>query len=93
VGLLKIRKAYLVVASGGTGVGSEIDFATTYLRHVLGFLGIDHIEIVAADRAMVRGDEALASAEAEIGRLSFVDPAPGSVSSREPSEQPVGASS
>jgi FMN-dependent NADH-azoreductase len=41
VGLLTGKRAYLAVASGGTPVGSAIDFATGYLRHVLGFLGID----------------------------------------------------
>lgn len=53
VGLLEGKRAILVTASGGTGIGSEIDFATPYLRHFLGFVGIDDVEIVAAER----GDE------------------------------------
>jgi FMN-dependent NADH-azoreductase len=57
MGLLRGKRAYLMVASGGTAVCSEIDFATGYLRHVLGFLGIDDVEIVAADRVMPRGEE------------------------------------
>jgi FMN-dependent NADH-azoreductase len=70
VGLLKGKRAYLAVASGGTAVGSEIDFATGYLRHVLGFLGIDHVQIVAADRLMARGEEeAMREARAQIDRL------------------------
>jgi len=69
-GLLRGKRAYLVVASGGTAVGSAIDFATGYLRHVLGFLGIDDVEIVAADRVMARGDDdAIGSALGAIGRL------------------------
>lgn len=59
VGLLRGKRAFLVVASGGTAVGSEIDFATGYLRHMLGFLGIDDVEIVAADRVVPRGEEAV----------------------------------
>ena len=70
VGLLNGKRAYLVVASGGTEVGSEIDFATGYLRHVLGFLGIDDVQIVAADRLMARGEEeAMRDARAQIDRL------------------------
>jgi len=70
VGLLKGKRAYLAVASGGTAVGSELDFATGYLRHVLGFLGIDDVQIVAADRLMARGEEeAMGEARAQIDRL------------------------
>jgi FMN-dependent NADH-azoreductase len=41
------------VASGGTKVGSEIDFAANYLRHMLGFMGITDVRIVAADQLMM----------------------------------------
>jgi FMN-dependent NADH-azoreductase len=50
VGLLKNKKAYLVLASGGTPIGSAIDFASDYLRHVLGFVGIDDVELISAER-------------------------------------------
>ena len=68
MGLLTGKRAYLVVASGGTEVGSAIDFATTYLRHVLGFVGIDDVTIVAADRLMFGAEESIAKAKAEIAR-------------------------
>jgi FMN-dependent NADH-azoreductase len=53
VGLLEGKRAFVLVASGGTKVGSEIDFAASYLRHVLGFVGITDVTIVAADQLMV----------------------------------------
>lgn len=65
-GLLRGKRAYLVAASGGVAVGSDADFATGYLRHVLGFLGITDVEVMAADRLMARGDEAMVSARARI---------------------------
>lgn len=68
-GLLKGKRAILAVASGGTGVGSEIDFATPWLRFMLGFLGITDVEIVAADRLMME-PEAAERAEAEIAALA-----------------------
>jgi FMN-dependent NADH-azoreductase len=49
-GLLEGKRAIVSVASGGTPIGSEIDFATGYIRHVLGFIGITDVEIVKADR-------------------------------------------
>jgi FMN-dependent NADH-azoreductase len=70
VGLLRGKRAYLAVASGGTAAGSEIDFATGHLRHVLGFLGIDDVHVVAADRLMARNEgEAMRHAQAQIDRL------------------------
>lgn len=57
-GLLSGKKAYLLVASGGTEAESAIDFTTPYLRHVLGFLGITDVTIVAADRQMADPESA-----------------------------------
>ncbi len=57
-GLLTGKKAYVLVASGGTEVGSDIDFATPWLKFVLGFLGITDVEVIAADRGMLRGGSA-----------------------------------
>jgi FMN-dependent NADH-azoreductase len=66
VGLLTGKKAYVVVASGGTEVGGAIDFATPYLRHVLGFVGIDDVTVIAADRLSLGAEESIAKAKAEI---------------------------
>ena len=69
VGLLEGKKAYVLMASGGTQIGSEIDFASGYLRHILGFVGIHDIEVIAADRGMARGAEALEQALAQVDEL------------------------
>ena len=65
-GLLEGKKAYVVIASGGTKVGSEIDFVSGYLRHVLGFLGIHDVSVIAADRLNATGEKSLATAHAQI---------------------------
>ncbi len=65
-GLLQNKKVYILVATGGTQVGSEIDFATPWLKFVLGFLGISDVEIIAADRGMQRGDTAREHAASQI---------------------------
>lgn len=69
-GLLKGKKAYLVMASGGTAAGSEIDFATTYLHHILGFLGISDVELIAADAMSTGADDALDRARQAIAALN-----------------------
>jgi FMN-dependent NADH-azoreductase len=46
VGLLKGKKAIVNLASGGVAIGSDADFASNYLRHVLGFVGITDVTIV-----------------------------------------------
>ena len=66
VGLLENKRAFLVVASGGTSVGSEIDFATGYMKHVLGFIGIHDVDVIAADRQMIIGEQALENARKQI---------------------------
>lgn len=70
VGLLTGKRAIIAIASGGTAVGSEIDFASGYLRHMLGFLGITEVEVVAADQIMINADQALAGAHERIDTLA-----------------------
>lgn len=58
-GLLKGKKAYLVVASGGVPLESEYDFATPYLRQVMGFLGIDDVTVINANELGQAANEAI----------------------------------
>lgn len=69
-GLLTGKRAVLVVASGGTEVGSQIDFATSYMRHVLGFIGIQDVDVVAADRMAIDAEASQSKANAAIEALA-----------------------
>jgi FMN-dependent NADH-azoreductase len=73
-GLLKGKKAYLVVSTGGVPVGSPVDFATPYLKHALGFIGITDVEIIAADRLNSQADESMDAARARIAELIHLAP-------------------
>jgi len=55
-GLLNTEKAYLVAASGGVPIGSNMDFATGYLRQVLGFLGINDVTVIDANQWLKQND-------------------------------------
>ena len=70
VGLLEGKRAIIVVASGGVPVDSPVDFMTPYLRHVLGFIGITDVTVIAADRQMQDADAAQARALAGIDGLA-----------------------
>ena len=69
VGLLEGKKAYLVVATGGVPVGSAIDFATPYLRHALAFVGINDVEVIAADQLNNDAGESMDRARAQIAEV------------------------
>jgi len=69
-GLMSGRRAILAVASGGTPVGADYDYATGYMRHILGFIGISDVEIVAADSMARDPDAALARATSAIEQIA-----------------------
>ena len=68
-GLLKGKKAYVVIASGGVPVDSAEDFATPYLRHALKFVGITDVDVIAADQLNSRADESIDAARIRIADL------------------------
>lgn len=70
VGKLTGKKAYIVMATGGTVLGSDIDFASGYLRHVLGFIGIDNVSIVAVERFNQNDEQGLQNIRAQIEQVS-----------------------
>ena len=72
VGLLKDKKAYVVISSGGTKVGSEIDFFTPWMKHFLKFIGITDVEFISADQLMSDDGTKLHFVKNQIDEL-FVD--------------------
>ena len=78
VGLLEGKEAYVVLATGGVPIDAPVDFATPYLRHALGFIGITDVTVIAADRLNFRGDEAIDAARARIADIVHLAPRIGS---------------
>lgn len=73
-GLLTNKKAYVIVASGGVAIGSPADFATPYLRYALAFVGIDDVEIIAAEQINNDAAESMDRARAQIAELVHLSP-------------------
>jgi FMN-dependent NADH-azoreductase len=69
-GLLRGKRAIIALASGGTQVGSDIDFASGYLRHIMGFIGITDVQVIAADQLAGNADTAIAAARTAIDTLA-----------------------
>ena len=59
----------MAVSSGGTKVGSENDYATTWMVHFLGFIGIHDVEIIAADQTSINLEQSLLKAGQSVSEL------------------------
>lgn len=70
VGLIENTRAIVVMTSDGTKLGSEIDFATPYLKHLLGFIGITDVQFVAADAMVFDRDASLTAAHLAVEQLA-----------------------
>ena len=69
-GLLKNKKAYLVITSGGTKLNSNEDFLTPWLKFILNFFGIEKIDIICADQMALDYDKSIKDAEKQIENIS-----------------------
>ena len=68
-GLMTGKKAIICFASGGTPFESNIDFASGYLRHILGFIGITDVTFISADKHFM-DDQSLINANAAVDVLT-----------------------
>ncbi len=68
-GLLKNKRAFLVITSGGTKLNSSEDFLTPWLKFILNFFGIEKIDIICADQMALDYDKSIKSAELQIDKI------------------------
>ena len=69
-GLLKNKRAYLVITSGGTKPNSKEDFLTPWLKFILNFFGIKKIDVVSADQMALNYKKSIKDAEDQIKNLA-----------------------
>ena len=70
VGLIDGKRVIIALASGGTPMGSDMDFASGYLRQVLGFMGMTDVTFVAADTLAKDPSGTMLRAHAQIDTLA-----------------------
>jgi len=69
-GLLRNKRAYLVITSGGTKLNSSEDFLTPWLKFILNFFGIEKVDVVSADQMALDYDKSIKDAEEQIHNLT-----------------------
>lgn len=69
-GLLTGKRAIVALASGGTEIGSDIDFAGRYVRHMLNFIGISDVEFISADQLAIDAEGAMQKAHDAVDRIA-----------------------
>ena len=69
-GLLKNKKAYLVITSGGTKLNSKEDFLTPWLKFILNFFGIENVQTISADQMALDYEKSIKDAEEQISNLA-----------------------
>ena len=69
-GLLKNKRAYLVITSGGTKLNSKEDFLTPWLKFILNFFGIEKIDIISADQMSLDYEKSIKDAEKQIENIT-----------------------
>ena len=69
-GLLKNKRAYLVITSGGTKLNSSEDFLTPWLKFILNFFGIEKIDIICADQMALDYEKSIQEAETQIDKIN-----------------------
>lgn len=75
VGLCEnLRNVYIVTSSGGTQIGGEKDFASSYLRFICKFIGARNIEHIDAGGSKRERDQTVAQARYQIDRMLSNEP-------------------
>ncbi|MEW5057214.1 MAG: NAD(P)H-dependent oxidoreductase [Cycloclasticus sp.] len=69
VGLLGVQRAYIITASGGTPVGSEMDFGSRYLEHICRFIGISEISHIDASGSKGSVEQVIAQGKQQVDAL------------------------
>lgn len=69
-GLLTGKRAIVAYVSGGTPIGSDMDFASGYIRHILGFIGITDVEFISADQLAIDPETSLAAANKAVDQIA-----------------------
>ena len=70
-GLLKNKRAFLVITSGGTKLNSKEDFLTPWLKFILNFFGIKKVEVISADQMALDYEKSIKEAESQIDNINL----------------------
>lgn len=66
IGLLNIKRAFIITATGGTPVGSDMDFASDYLAHICSFIGVKEVVHIEASGSKGSPEKIIESGKQQI---------------------------
>jgi len=66
VGLLGVERAVIVTSSGGTPIGSEMDFGSRYLEHICRFIGITDVVHIDASGSKRSPEQVIAQGKQQV---------------------------
>jgi len=66
VGLLGVERAVIITSSGGTAIGSEMDFASRYLEHICRFIGITDVFHIDASGSKGSPEQVIAHGKQQV---------------------------
>ena len=69
-GLLSNKRATVILTSGGTLAGNDIDFTTSYIRHILSFIGVDDVTMIDVTGLSKNRRKVITDARREISSVS-----------------------
>jgi FMN-dependent NADH-azoreductase len=69
VGLMNIKKAYIITASGGTPIGSNMDFVSGYLAHICSFIGVEEVLHIDASGSKGTPEQIIESGKQQVDTL------------------------
>jgi FMN-dependent NADH-azoreductase len=69
VGLLNVRRAFIITATGGVPVGSKMDFSSPYLEHICRFLGVAEVFHIDASGSKGTPEYVIAQCKQQVDAL------------------------
>lgn len=69
IGLLNVRRAFIITATGGTAIGSKMDFASRYLEHICKFLGMPEVFHIDASGSKGTREQVIAQGKLQVDAL------------------------
>ncbi|MFT5897021.1 MAG: FMN-dependent NADH-azoreductase [bacterium] len=68
-GLLGVKRVFIITATGGTPVGSGMDFVSGYLEHICRFLGVDEVLHIDASGSKGTPEQVIAQGKQQVDEL------------------------
>ena len=69
VGLMNIKRAFIITASGGTPIGSDMDFVSGYLAQICSFIGVEEILHIDASGSKGSPEQIIESGKQQVDTL------------------------